>query len=316
MVKQCTLAFNKGMALLVPVMVVLALSVAGVTVIGKLYVRQSVLHNRSLAYQQAALEVSNRLAVAQLSLEAMLLEPGSSFESISTQFPLTEIASGNDLVLHLTTLSAASEVAPLGVAHRAEQQYLLSPFLHAVPASALTAHAAFPLHPALNVRLYNDEGAPIFSQSLDAPLYHHFGMNADELVNAARYMGRLVTQCSELNEFSHGLYLLTQHCEFHRHVQIGSPASPVLLIINNSDFTLSGASALYGLVVTVNSSEITDTHMRISTDSSVIGGIISSHRMSARSHIVARLDQNIMRALQRAPALQRVTPVTGSWHDF
>lgn len=116
-----------------------------------------------------------------------------------------------------------------------------------------------------------------------------------------------VSACS-LDSSSSGIYWVNSDTTINNSVatQVGSPTSPVLLIVNG-DFAINGDSTLYGVVYASGSSTIGNGTAQI------IGSLLSAGSVSSTGNISVTYDQSVLANVQN---LGTFAKVPGTWKDF
>lgn len=92
---------------------------------------------------------------------------------------------------------------------------------------------------------------------------------------------------------------------------IGSPTSPVVLIVNGS-FTGLGNITIYGLVYTMSNTSLTS----ITGSVNVIGGVVSEGNISTSGNSTITYDENVLGQLPILGSGSSYAKIPGSWYDF
>lgn len=101
-------------------------------------------------------------------------------------------------------------------------------------------------------------------------------------------------------------------CEIPSSTSIGSPSSPVLMIVQNGDLQLHANARIYGLVLSIREHTMVTQRVVIAPDAAIVGSLVLNHPASANSKIQVRYDFSVLETLRSQPALQQIALIPGS----
>lgn len=131
-----------------------------------------------------------------------------------------------------------------------------------------------------------------------------------------------LSDCYGLNTSSSGLYWISGNCTISSNIDVGSAASPVLLVVDGY-LEITSNQMVYGLVfyfpVTYDPSN-SGPGATFSSNASVQGAVIAEGRIKEiASNFNVQFDKTILTALYEqfhSAGGMGVTPIPGSWADF
>lgn len=103
-------------------------------------------------------------------------------------------------------------------------------------------------------------------------------------------------------------------CELRLGTNIGTVDEPILLIVKNGDLHLSGEGTLWGVMLLVSSQPNSSFSILLEPPVSVNGGIFSNRPSTLLIKGELTFDNDLIKTLQGASALQKVIPIPGSWN--
>jgi len=107
------------------------------------------------------------------------------------------------------------------------------------------------------------------------------------------------------------------NCNISGERSLGSAEDPVLVIIENGHLSIEDDGQLFGLVVIVSKDDnLFYPSVTLSPSSTLHGAIGATVPLNPKVEGKITFDTNILQQLQRAPALSKIHPIPGSWHDF
>lgn len=131
----------------------------------------------------------------------------------------------------------------------------------------------------------------------------------------ARATERL-TDCSSLGPTSTGLIIVDGDCK--PSANVGSAASPVILIVRNGNLAVNGNTVLYGLVFAYSSDPAAaTTDVKLNGGAIVHGAMVSNYQLgNSNGTYDAKFDASVLSNISNGASFQIVTQVPGSWRDW
>ncbi|MEG3766160.1 hypothetical protein [Alteromonas sp. 14N.309.X.WAT.G.H12] len=153
----------------------------------------------------------------------------------------------------------------------------------------------------------NDSYLPL--DALDYLFGTHIDDISDDTLKAIPW--QITTSCTSLDPYA--LFIWVEgSCILSDVEEIGSPAQPIILIIENGDIVLKDEAKIYGLVVSLQKTSLFSQQV-IMHDSSIIeGSLILNHSATSNSDIQVKYDYPLLLKLQQMPQLQQLARVPGS----
>lgn len=157
----------------------------------------------------------------------------------------------------------------------------------------------------------------ISTQSTSDFFATYFGVPSSTIKGAANYYynnSSNTNYSTQLNGVSGSIVWIDQTggtATINGSTTIGSPASPVLMIVNGS-LTMSGNVTFYGLIFVSSTTGITTS----TGSSSVVGAIITSDAFAMAGSSNLTYDSTTLTNLRSSSSTSYYAKVPGSWRDF
>ena len=159
--------------------------------------------------------------------------------------------------------------------------------------------------------LANDLNFPadLFVHLFNLPLAHYAALRDEadfQLIN-----------CNTLT-VEKGLIWVNGDCDVAANVQVGSVATPVILIVENGDLILQNGANITGLVFVLQTPASILSHDVFMASSSLLTGALVANQKLGRSGGKFRVlyEHNVLELLRSDVLFSRVAKVPGSWQDF
>jgi hypothetical protein len=128
----------------------------------------------------------------------------------------------------------------------------------------------------------------------------------------------ILTTCDTLNERSNGLIWIQGDCALPMGLELGSFASPVILVIQQGKLVMPSPSSVKGLLILLNPDENhSPPEIANFGQSTLTGALISTGGLDmTKGKLQIIFDADVLGNLQNHPDLSRLARVPGSWRDF
>ncbi len=143
-----------------------------------------------------------------------------------------------------------------------------------------------------------------------------FGVERHSLALLESYAAQTISDCDSANLKAGGFYILNTDCTLSANTAIGTPTSPVLLITKNANFTFKSDSALHGMLIALCFDSALRYDIKMHSNAYIEGALMTDCDISRQSHIRVNFSPAILEMLRKAPYLQRLQRIPGSWSDF
>lgn len=193
---------------------------------------------------------------------------------------------------------------------RVAARYVRYPWIKQLPSEALVS--PYPLTAAINSSAYSQSMGALATATYPEQL-RDWLFSAPDAINA---LPQAITDCSVLDAFSQGAFIINSECAISEQQVVGSPAEPVLLIVRQSNFSMQQNSQLWGLVFQTASSKNDMTRIDMSVTAIINGAVLVDHKLVPGSSLHINFEPAVLASLRAQPSLQLHHIVPGSWRDF
>ncbi|GGW86080.1 hypothetical protein [Alteromonas halophila] len=180
--------------------------------------------------------------------------------------------------------------------------------------------------PSSSTRIYHCQDThqspcvPVLSDALMVPAPHPMQIlfNRRQLkMSDTPFVDPLVAgQCDTLEPEQSRVIWRRGDCVMRVGQQLGSAEHPVLLIIENGDLRMAQDAYVTGLVILLREDSALSSDIDMAGGARVTGALVADAPLGGNSIIQLHSHYQVLRTLQRSPALAKITLIPGSWHDF
>lgn len=164
------------------------------------------------------------------------------------------------------------------------------------------------------------KGPDVIDEATDFPadLFDYlFGIPASEnlkIKDRSAATGQVVEDCRTLDADSAGLFWIEGDCQIQ--TTVGSPSSPVLLLVVDARLTLRGETKIYGMIFSFGTpTAIRREPVKMRGDVVIYGSLLTDGDFHARGRSTIYYDSALLKNL-RDSQLFGIAPVPGSWADY
>jgi len=181
-----------------------------------------------------------------------------------------------------------------------------------------------PLHTQLTNATY--QGADLVQNDPYSPVGHFppdlfeylFGVPKTNYMSIKTGADVQATDCTGLDASSMGLIWITGACSINGG-QIGSPADPVVLVVQDNTLSFSGNPVIYGIVYAFDSPDPGTATVSTGGNTEIRGSLITDGSITGGTGTFAVVwDGNVFDNLVNNAnnAYRIISAIPGSWHDF
>ena len=158
----------------------------------------------------------------------------------------------------------------------------------------------------------NDPGFP------DDLMEYLFNVPDDNWADLRADATEILADCTTLSAASVGLIWVDGDCTINAGTVIGTPTSPVILIVTDGDIKMNGGALLHGILFSFRKpGVVADFEIDMAGGAHVLGVVASNHPVGhANGTYNAVYDASVLTAIEQHDAFIRVARVPGSWRDF
>ena len=142
-----------------------------------------------------------------------------------------------------------------------------------------------------------------------------FGLPANQWQQLAVDAQVVADDCTALKPGQTGLVVITGNCQLA--VDLGQPATPVLLLVVNGTLNFSGNGQFYGVVFSFHTEPSQSSVISIDGTASIAGALLANHDVAVSSGVLkVRYQPELLNNLGHSSEFLRAWALPGSWRDW